>query len=483
MIQDSNILVVDDNADHGRLICNQLRDSFIPYRFFHYSMENMESLVENPAALVGVRVVFQDLNLIQGTAIPTKADYSAASAVLNRLLINDNGPWLLITWSTYTGAGGEENEYALQLFEYLNESLDIGKRPFDFLVLNKTEFSIPGDSGEASIEDIPTQSKIDLSEKITSLLNERKALHLLYDWERSTKIAAAHSVSELANIASEVGPSSQDETLGNLIYSLAAAEAGKHHEQTPLTRGLHNALNKILKDKADIVLEEIDAKEVSRTDSGIDVSAWKAKLNKALHLENSNSHKLHRPGSVYELTLNELPNILPDGFDCGTEKKVLSLIRGQFLEFPNNATTSLKREVSRQCTLVAIDVTADCDYANKKAFWNRFMIGIIVPENLVVDGYLWRINRDAERAGETDIRVFRSLKGDNLDLGPVMNIKFKNLGECRLVFNSELTFPIRANAAHSTLDYEIGTIRESLLNNLRSWMGRHSSRSGIVELR
>jgi len=242
MLDDGNILVIDDNEKQGEVICNRLRKQFIPYRFFHFTEDNLISTKDEGSPLVGVRVIFQDLNLIEGTAIPNNKDYATASSIIDALLIENNGPWLLVTWSTFTGTGPDPAKYANELFTYLNESLPEGKRPFQLLRIDKNNFSLPTNDGEEPVEDIPEADKIALSKDIETILGNQQALSVLYEWEKSTRLAAANSVAELSNISNLSPAEKQNETLGNMMHAIAAAEAGRHHDDAPLGIGLHSAL-------------------------------------------------------------------------------------------------------------------------------------------------------------------------------------------------------------------------------------------------
>src|SRR3954468_1014251 len=90
-------LIIDDKESDGMAITKTLWRKGHPCLFFEYSAEK---LAEDYEKLSGVRIIFQDINLLNGTS-PSKSDYDQAVLVIDKLLDDQNGPWLLATWSTW----------------------------------------------------------------------------------------------------------------------------------------------------------------------------------------------------------------------------------------------------------------------------------------------------------------------------------------------------------------------------------------------
>src|SRR5690606_10329871 len=132
----SHALVIDDKFNDGLLICSRLIDRLVPHYFFHYEPNRFEELIQNPKNLSGIRLVFQDLQLISAGA-PQKIDYDAAADTLNALIHDANGPWLLVTWSTWAGEGNDlGTDKAEELFNHLQGELPEGKKPFAYVVVD-----------------------------------------------------------------------------------------------------------------------------------------------------------------------------------------------------------------------------------------------------------------------------------------------------------------------------------------------------------
>ncbi|ROU01353.1 hypothetical protein EB809_04435 [Marinobacter sp. R17] len=128
---------------------------------------------------------------------------------------------------------------------------------------------------------------------------------------------------------------------------------------------------------------------------------------------------------------------------------------------------------------ILFDITPACDHAQDKAFWRRFLVGIIVYEKAKKHFY-----RDGGK----------KLPGEFLKATP----KLQN-GEDTwyLVLNSKLVVSIPDQAEYfSSRDREqcppfvpmvsklelVGRVREQMLQEFISWYGRMATRPGIVSL-
>lgn len=102
------VVIVDDNINEVIPLINILSSQNIPILYYD---GNINRLPDKP--LSGVRVVFLDLRF--GSVIETKTIVSNACAVLGRIIDDENGPFLLIIWSS-TGS-----EYQTELEKKLTK--------------------------------------------------------------------------------------------------------------------------------------------------------------------------------------------------------------------------------------------------------------------------------------------------------------------------------------------------------------------------
>lgn len=288
MIENTISLIIDDKIEDGSLICDYLRREFLPYQFYLYDEKKNEELREESKKLTGVRIIFQDLALMS-TTHPGKSDYDAAADTIESLLSEKNGPWLLITWSTWSMPDSEGDEYPKQLFDHLHTELPENLRPFDYIALDKSFFTTDNRHGPAKcLPDLTEEQEIKLSEYIKERLSSNKSLHFLTDWERSAKSAIYSTTSELSQLAMQqaVKP---DDALGKIIYELAIAHAGKHNEREDyLQHSLSEVLSDIIRDKIEYnstsSYKTLSFKNLADIDKEIlvPIGSWKGKLNKVM---------------------------------------------------------------------------------------------------------------------------------------------------------------------------------------------------------
>lgn len=464
-------LVIDDKYDDGMLICSRLIENLTPCYFFQYDEQRLlERRQQDRPKLTGVRLIFQDLALTsQGE--PSKTDYEAAALTIESIVSELNGPWLLVTWSTWAGAENQlGTQKAQEVFDHLRDSLAPGLRPFAFVVLDtKPRYSRSGMHGDVQrISDISSEQLQELSQHISQKVERYPATSALIDWESEVFRAISETVSE---ITSFIQPGEYfDADLGSVLREMALAEIGKNVDPQSLSKGLKEVLSSILRDKIKSTanglenFEEIDDQKILRLED------WKAKTNRIIHQELSSPPPALPPGSLLDFSHNL--ELLPSAID--SPKELNSFIRKNFFQFgAGDCSKARKNEVSEACSFIALDITPPCDHAQTKSTWNKYIIGISVPEQYI--DYCRMIDK---KTGErTD-----KLLGEYLVCLPeMMN---PDGPKYFLVFNSRLTLSIDTDKANSTFaDHYKGRLREQMLGDLTSWLIRQTTRPGIVELR
>lgn len=464
-------LVIDDKYNDGMLICSRLIESLMPCYFFQYDEQRLvEHLQQNKPKLTGIRLIFQDLALTSAGE-PSKTDYEAAAVTIESLVSELNGPWLLVTWSTWAGVGNQlGTQKAEEIFDHLRESLPRGLQPFAFVVLDtKPTYSKSGLHGDVQhVSDIPVELQKKLSEHINQKIESYPATTALINWESEVYRAISETLSE---ITSFIQPGEYfDADLGSILRELALAEIGKNIDPQNLSRGLKEVLSSILRDKIKSTasglenFEDIDNKKILRLES------WKAKTNRIIHQELSAPSQALPPGSIVDLSHNL--ELLP--CDITSPETLNSFIRQNFFQFGKGDNSKAKKnEVSTGCSFIALDITPPCDHAQTKSTWNKYIIGISVPERYI--DYCRAI--DKVSGVRTD-----KLLGENLICLPeMMNPEG---GKYFFVFNSRLTLSISTTKANTVLaEHYKGRLREQILGDITSWLIRQTTRPGIVELR
>ncbi|MFP6849436.1 MAG: hypothetical protein VCA57_12090 [Pseudomonas sp.] len=470
MLKTGHALVIDDKQNDGMIICSVLIENFTPCYFFQYDERKvLEHQEQQKPKLTGIRLIFQDLALTsQGE--PSKTDYDAAALTIETIISEQNGPWLLVTWSTWAGA--ENNlgtQKAEEVFNHLRENLPPGLRPFAFVVLDtKPMYSKSGLHGELqAVSEISPELITHLSDHIKEKTAQHPATTALIEWETEVFRAISETVSE---ITSFIQPGNNfDSDLGSILRELSLAEIGKNISPENLSRGLKEVLSSILRDKIKSTACGIENFGDINEDQTQRLINWKAKTNRIIHLETSALSQDLPPGSIVELSHN--PELAPGNFQ--SKEDLEKFIRPNFFQFDNTDNRATKNRVSTECSIIALDLTPPCDHAQNKSPWNKYIIGLLVPEaNINYCRAPDRIN-----GGRTN-----KLLGDYLLCLPeMMN---QEGGKYFLVLNSKLIFSIDKTKANNVLkEHYKGRLREQILSDITSWLIRQSTRPGIVELR
>jgi hypothetical protein len=419
----------------------------------------------------GIRIIFQDIALVSH-AHPGHLDYTAAATGINQLLHSDNGPWLLVAWSTWGADGGDGagERYARELFEHLQERLPQGIRPFKHVVLDKSPYTSNGMHSSVKTEDELNQDeKQRLLNSIQEVILSVSNLAVLSQWEHDVRASASKIVHDLWNTAESPNHGQADQLLGGLLYNLAKAEDGTLREENDISHPLYQILSKLLYDKSNhLISSPVQVVNPQRQ------NIPKDQLNTMLHWDGSVGQT--SPGSIYKWPLDTQ-------VDLGTLKvsnlNFKEFILDTFVKADNNKRKAASNDANFlvNATLVLIDITPACDHANSKAFWRRFLVGVKVME-----------------VGLSHFVAGGKLSGEHLKETPM----FEVIGEkFKFIFNSKLVLSLSdANEYQSIRTAEpvdpfltdvsklecVGRIRDELLKDIQSWYGRMATRPGIVSL-
>lgn len=184
--------------------------------------------------LKGVRLVFFDINYLPGTPNDTML-FNTAAAVLERVLAPDNGPYVLITWSSKS----DKHEHLMQHFA---DQVPEIPAPAASGFLKKEMFTTPRAQDEPPL---------DLAQEICTVLEAHPQVEALTQWEGAARRAAGEVICSLLDLTPR-GARFQG-TAGNQLHGIlsrialdAVGEAGAKADR----RGaVHEALVPILFDR------------------------------------------------------------------------------------------------------------------------------------------------------------------------------------------------------------------------------------------
>ncbi len=478
----NRVIVVDDKVGDGEVITRRLWKSQVPCFFLHYSDDVLFDL-DSEKKFEGIRIVFQDIALVS-TGIPDNRDYAAAAAGLDLLLSDENGPWLLVAWSTWGNEPDKGDQYAKDLFSYLKQHLAEGKRPFHYIVLDKQPYLENGEDGmhgavkpESAISE---EEKEHLVGEVRRITNQAISLNVLNQWESDVKHSASRLVNDLWMMVNTDSLDAASSSLSNVLYELAFAAEGKRLKDVDnIAEPLYRILSELLYDKVFHMTPsaiEIEGKRSSKVD--------KTAINTMLHWESYKEGGGRSPGAIYFWPENKEVNLggvgvspenfktfMVDAFIAGSPAQKAAIVRDD--------------KVLGEAKLVLIDVTAACDYSNKKNFWRRFMVGLMVPGS------------DKELFYKEDERFKRPiLEGQFLKGTPDFicdGKEFSFLFNSRLVLslNDEKDYLSDNRCGNDESVYlpdidklaPVGRLREQLFQELLTWFSGMITRPGVVTLR
>ncbi|MCG7983808.1 MAG: hypothetical protein JAY90_13810 [Candidatus Thiodiazotropha lotti] len=386
MLSQGSILIIDDKAEDGQPISDQLKELCIPHLFFHADDEKIRAIRDNkPQYIQKVRVILQDINLTDSGS-PGTADYDIAVTAIENLLPDENGPWLLATWSTYAEDNGVS--HAKLLFEHLVENLPSELRPFDYVVLEKSKFTGGATHGRVtSYADMDEQTRQSLANEITTTVTSSPAMSALLEWEHSVMQSVSTSISDL-HFLSNAGDN-HDHSLGKLLHELAKAEAGKSLSNTNARQALTRILNNQLLNKVtSFGSDSIDIEQYADKPVPPDFQEWKRKVNALLHLAPPDPSG--GPGSVYTFDsyIRSMTDLRPllEGHSQEiepwrshiTDDKIRKNYVEQINNINNQGFVDYMTPYINSAQTIIIDATPPCDHSQQKSEFRKFCAGLLL---------------------------------------------------------------------------------------------------------
>jgi hypothetical protein len=470
----NRVIVIDDKTEDGEAIVKSLWRLQIPSFFLHYDQVVIEELDANKK-FEGIRYIFQDIALVSPD-FPGTDDYSAAAAGIDRILGEENGPWLLIAWSTWGCDPDQGGKYAKELFEYLVKQLSSGKRPYQYVVIDKRPYSSDGQHAAVKAS-LDSCERDQLITSVKEAVMPVKSLEALGQWESDIRSSASKVLYNLWNMI-EIGPLEQTEkALGGLLLQLAIAQEGIRLEKSDnLAAPLYQILSGLLYDK----ISHIKPDEI-RVNEDVKQSIKANIINTMLHWEKVCDSTKYSPGYVYQWPKEEVVNL---GCLCISKSNIKEFVLDAFVADNANKQKEARNDMNfmKNVELVLLDITPACDHANNKAFWRRFLVGVKVTEQARKHFY----------TGGS------KLAGDYVKDTPQF---IDNVSSWQLIFNSKLIVSLADKKEYisdrpvervdSATEYvpdvtrltSVGRVREQLLQEFIAWFGGMATRPGVVSLR
>lgn len=323
----------------------------------------------------GVKIAFFDINLTNKTIDQSISDkdeiarlntpvFNDLATAINQYIHKDNGPYALIFWT--------RNSIVIEAF-------------VEFMQDEKRGFASTASPIAINHIDKDEFLKLDsekISEKVVEILNQ-ESIRFLTDFHNTVASSATSATDKIFNIIPKDTAWGEnttfEENLSKVLSKIAMSTLGFDYSKENPSRAINEGLipllnNEIINfpsnfDWKTILKPLIEAKKIGDVKSPDDTV--QQKVNTIFHLEPTNNDKEIR-GVVVEID--------------STNKTVLGSLnidsyqewRDKLLAVKTNKSDLLKK-IQDESKLVAIEISAACDFSNKKKRINKYILGLISP--------------------------------------------------------------------------------------------------------
>ena len=451
MIPRPSIVILDDKKEHLELLTEALHGN--GYAALPVLFENGRPQLSEP--INTIQILFLDIHLVSGMSAGTQA-YATVAYALEKIIAPDNGPYILISWSTYPD---EHN----QLMEYLLENLtDEFPSPATSARLDKNLYL--GGSGNLIQDAIETAVAIP---QVTALL----------EWCSAGRIAAGEVITTLLRLIPKedryTGASGPQ--IGRLLAAIAREGTGTNAKDD-LTSAMNEGFGPILMDRlfhsTSVHREYMEDKWKSAISVSV-ISNPKGNplsIDEILQLNTMTAISTHdienvtagQRGVVCNFPVGtEIDSIFREKFSC-TRKDLLckfaDLMPKEDREagkLSHSQKKTMKNEFMEKCEFRLVGLSAACDHAWNKVPVKKLLLALEMPTDFDNNFYA------KKDLANYDSPIFRSPHNDR---------------GVRLIFNWRYYF----SCAEDLIGWEaIYRLREPLISNISTTYHTFGFRLGI----
>lgn len=365
----NKIIIVDDRQDELDTLSRAFLDNGIGCRPLLYDNAYFEPLSN-------IRIAFFDLNIGEKKVddsgkTPEEVEklnsgvYNDLAVALNQYIAKDNGPFALIFWT--------KNKKIVDGFiNYMqNPERGFSESPFPIVIdcIDKDEF-------------INANNENNLPQKLLEVLNLEE-IKFLFNFETKANEAAEKTINKLYEIIPKDEKWGENkilfDNLGKILSKIAASTLGFQHSKENPNKAVYEGLLPILNSELINSDSEVEwskiltplfssssFKEIVSPDDSI-----QRKVNSIFHLEPYAGEKDVR-GNVLEI--DKTNSELLQTFNIAD----VTLWFNKLLPF-NSDKTAIKRARRKSAKLIAIELSAACDFSNKKERINKYVLGFMIP--------------------------------------------------------------------------------------------------------
>jgi len=365
----NKIIIVDDRQDELDTLSRAFLHNGIGCRPLLYDNTYNEPLTN-------IRIAFFDLNIGEKKVddsgkTPEEVErlnsgvYNDLAVAINQYISKDNGPFALVFWT--------KNKKIVDGFiKYMqNQERGFSESPFPIVIdcIDKDEFII-------------ANNESNLPPKLLEVLNHEE-ISFLFSLETKANEAAEKTINKLYEIIPKDEKWGENkilfDNLGKILSKIAASTLGFEHSKENPNKAVYEGLLPLLNSEIINSESEVDwnniltplfsassFKEIVSPDDSI-----QRKVNSIFHLEPNSGEKDVR-GNVIEI--DKTNSEILKSFNILDVTKWFN----KLLPF-NRDKTTLKRYTRNEAKLIAIELSAACDFSNKKERINKYVLGFMIP--------------------------------------------------------------------------------------------------------
>ncbi|NIF81029.1 hypothetical protein F3J20_27230 [Paraburkholderia sp. Cy-641] len=369
-------VIVDNDETELQELVTGMHEAHIPVVPLRYSVDAGVIGVPDHKSLC-IRLLFVDMNLADSSAPSPKDIAPTIAEVISAVVPLDNGPYALIFWSKHRHLVDE----VLQILGERHAEIPM---PIVVSALDKNDFKMPesADARKAWLEG--------LRKGIDSVVQTSPQLTALMAWEREIGRAASATLHALTKVLSPSIPwdiAKHADNLSAVLGRIAQEATGRKNAADRPDEAIHLGLQPMLVDNLE---------RSSATADGIR-EMWTAampqvKSNSPIAFgENGADRRLNAFYCVSEITTQiektdrgafvaiSDDHLNDDCFKSHFGKTVAELSE-EFVDV-SGLTRTQKSEIRKSVKWGFIEISADCDHAQRKSRLYRYVLAALVPSD------------------------------------------------------------------------------------------------------
>lgn len=452
-LRETRIIVIDDKKEDVKNLLKLLDKKGVPYNYY-FQDANMGNLPESP--LINVRLIF--LDFVLGTdSQPVKSKIATLMNVLKRILHPDNGPYIILAWTVLESA-----------------ALDDLITPFKSELFKNPD--IPKPVAIVNLDKINIMKNLNhIHKNLKKAFNGNNIFEILLDWECNGRTALADVIKALTDLSAQhiTRTTTSLDDYSTLLRKAAERNMCRFASSVSGEKNLKSGnsilidaqlpLGNIFQDHLETHIRKLTPKykllsrKIYRSRNAPEYSApEKAQMNTYFLLVSDPDPSI-KPGNIYKAN-SVLRKVHRSGKITLWKKDFYakSIIEKSKTD---SAVNGRIKELNKKIIPILIEVTPECDYAQKNWRGAKFIFGILWPPLLARD------SRDKYL-----------LKADKIF--PPLFIKYR--GEVYLLtFHANYQIMLPLSAVKSIRP--ILRARKELLVDVQHWSAAHASRPGKTE--